>query len=62
MRWDDAGSYGSPPIGRGSKRIDGRFRQIRISIQTLKRDGVVRTSVQTNESMLCRQEKSLSFS
>ena len=30
--------------------------------QTLKHDGELRTSVQRNEPMLCRREKSLSFS
>ena len=32
VRWDDAGSCGQPPVGWGSKRIDGEFRQIRTPI------------------------------
>ena len=62
MRRDDAGSYGRPPNGRGSKGKGGESRQIRVPIQTLKPDGELRASAQRNRPTLCRREKSLSFS
>jgi hypothetical protein len=33
VRWDDAESYGQPPVGWGSKHIGGSLWQIRVVIQ-----------------------------
>ena len=38
VRWGNAGSYGQPTIGRGSKRKGVELRKIRAP-STLKRDG-----------------------